>query len=164
MQWVFSDLWLKHGKGFKIIFKSWSSWINARLPYVTSSPQEVPVSQFGVAGDLYIQLDDNIVFYKEITTATCKGKWRLASDTYTIHHPSEFTHHLIVTADHYLQWSQNRLKAFSFKHAMSVVTTVILANHLTVPRDTPSNLSELIFIESLCNFVILLLSLHLPCT
>ena len=102
-------------------------------------PSLPPCCQFGVAGDLYIQSDDNIVFYKEITTASRKGKWRLASDAYTIHHPSEFAHHLIVTADRYLQWSQNRVKAFSFKHAMSVMTTLILADRLTVPGDTPSN-------------------------
>jgi hypothetical protein len=96
-----------------------------------------PSREFGVAGDLYVVAEPALLFYKENTTSDRRGKWRLASDDFLIHHPYEFSHRLIVTRKGYIQWSTHRAKAADFEDAIPAMATRILSRFRGRTQDNP---------------------------
>lgn len=98
-----------------------------------------PPREKGIAGDLYILVKDKLVFYKEISTLNRRGKWRLASDGCTIHHPFAFPHRLTVTRKRFLQWTKHRSKMAKFQHAVPVMSKLILTPCYGPPGETPNN-------------------------
>lgn len=114
---------------------------SSRLRYRIFCHRSLPPSrEKGIAGDLYILVKDKRVFYKEISTANRRGKWRLASDDRTIHHPFEFPHRLTVTSERFLQWTKHRPKVAKLQHAVPVMSKLIFSSRVgRAPGDTHSN-------------------------
>ena len=66
-----------------------------------------------------------------------RGKWRLASDDFLIHHPYEFSHRLVVTRKGFIQWSTHRAKAADFEDAIPAMATRILSHFRGRTQDNP---------------------------
>ena len=98
-----------------------------RVFYSQSLP---PTRDEGTAGDIYILAEYGIVLYKQISTAATQGRWRLASDDYTVFHPFEPSHWLTVTLDEAknklrIQWTSTCEKVGLFEEAFPTMEDII---------------------------------------
>jgi len=109
------------------IFELEQTGLLYRVFYSESLP---PARDEGTASDIYILAEYGVLLYKEISTSAMHGKWRLASDDYTIFHPFESSHWLTVTLNDAtnkfrIQWTSIYDKVGLFEEAFPAMKDIV---------------------------------------